>query len=353
MDDFQISSLNESKNEWCSRLINIFTPNIIDGLKSIFNESLKLCKENQEYDKYLMTFQNFLSRIPKWNPSIIENEKLRIIENSSCKYLEELITCIHIIQLKTLTAMRVGQKQKKIDINIPKLDDFIHKVYINVAKKIYKNVYLFEINIQPLQIQKNNRELELIVQECILNSVRDSIPIESILKVYMDETIEEDVTEEIKEEIISSPVLEKVESKLLPNRATSVTEYKHTDGFTNSASSSSSSSSSSSEAEQNHLEKATETQEKSILFNDIDFAKDVNNNEMQINAPKTIERLEEISQERNLKRKMEEEEDDDDDNVKINILDDQINLDNKEIEDLNYPENLIPDLLLDDIEILT
>ena len=74
---------------------------------------------------------------------------------------------------------------------------------------------------------------------------------------------------------------------------------------------------------------------------------------MQINAPKTIERLEEISQERNLKRKMEEEEDDDDDNVKINILDDQINLDNKEIEDLNYPENLIPDLLLDDIEILT
>ena len=27
--------------------------------------------------------------------------------------------------------MRVGQKQKKIDISVPKLDDFIHKTYIN------------------------------------------------------------------------------------------------------------------------------------------------------------------------------------------------------------------------------
>ena len=35
------------------------------------------------------------------------------------------------------------------------LDEFIHKTYINVARKIYKNVYLFEINIQPLQVQKN------------------------------------------------------------------------------------------------------------------------------------------------------------------------------------------------------
>ena len=86
-----------------------------------------------------MPFQNLITRIPKWNPSIIEQDRKRIIERSGCGYLEELVTCVHIIQLKLLTAMRVGQKQKKIDINIPKLDDFIHKIYINVARKIYKN----------------------------------------------------------------------------------------------------------------------------------------------------------------------------------------------------------------------
>ena len=56
-----------------------------------------------------------------------------------------------------------------------------------------------------LEIQKNNRELEIIVQECILNTVRDSIPVETILKAYMDETCEEDVIEEVKEEVKEEP----------------------------------------------------------------------------------------------------------------------------------------------------
>ena len=37
MDDFILSNLNEARNEWCARLINIFTPLIIQGIRSIFN----------------------------------------------------------------------------------------------------------------------------------------------------------------------------------------------------------------------------------------------------------------------------------------------------------------------------
>jgi hypothetical protein len=202
MDDFNVSSLHESKNEWGARILTILTPLIAEGFQSIFDESLKLCKENNEMDKYLMTFQNLIRRIPQWNPLIVEQEKKRIVEKSACSYLEDLITCVHIIQLKILTAMRAGQKQKKIDITIPKLNEFIHNVYIHTARKIYKSIYLFELNIPPLQKQKYNREFEILIQESILNAIRDSIPIESILRAYMDESIEEQVTEEIKEEII-------------------------------------------------------------------------------------------------------------------------------------------------------
>lgn len=194
MDDFVLSNLQESKNEWCSRLISVFTPLVIEGIRSIFNESWNLCVTNNETEKYLMTFQNLLSRIPKWNNNIIEEERNRIIERSGCNYLEDLITCVHIIQLKVLTCIRVGNKQKKIDISIPKLDNFIHKVYINVARKVYTNVYLFEKNISPLLAQKNNRELELIIQECILITIRESIPTESIIRAYMDESIEHEET---------------------------------------------------------------------------------------------------------------------------------------------------------------
>ena len=154
MDDYSLTALSDSKNEWCSRLINLLTPAIIEGLRSIFTEAWNLCNENDEDEKYLMTFQTFLSRVPKWNESIIEAERVRIEETTNCGYLEELITCVHIIQLKALTCVRVGTEQKKVDINIPSRNEFIHRVYINAARKLYTVVYLFESDIAPLQTQK-------------------------------------------------------------------------------------------------------------------------------------------------------------------------------------------------------
>lgn len=197
MDDYSLVSLGDSKNEWCARLVNTLTPCVIEGLKSIFEESWTLCVENNEENKYLMTFQTFLSRIPKWNSEIINKERKRIEETSGCSYLEDLITCVHVIQLKALTCVRVGQKQKKVDIDIPSVDVFIHRVYENVARKLYTSVYLFEKDILPLQIQRHNRELESIIKECVLNTVRDTMPVEDILRAYIDETEELDVTEEV------------------------------------------------------------------------------------------------------------------------------------------------------------
>lgn len=205
MDDFNVTSLHESKNEWGARLLTILTPLIIEGFQSIYEESLSLCKSNNETEKHLMTFQNFISRIPKWNSNIVETEQKRIKEKSGCSYLEDLITCVHIIQLKLLTAVRVGSKQKKIDVKIPSISNFIHKVYITSARKIYKNVYLFERNITPLQIQKNARELEILIQESILNTIRESIPVDVLLRSYLDETTEEDIQTEIMEEEITPP----------------------------------------------------------------------------------------------------------------------------------------------------
>lgn len=319
MDDFNVSSLHESKNEWGARLLTILTPLIIEGFKSIFDESVKLCKENGEMDKYLMTFQNLITRIPKWNSNIIEQERKRIVDKSCCSYLEELVTCVHIIQLKLLTAMRVGQKQKKIDINIPKLDDFIHKAYINVARKVYKNVYLFELNSPPLQVQKHNRELEIIVQECILNAVRESIPIEHILKAYMDETVEEVVTEEIKEEVVQ---------KSEAINARGETEYI---------------------AEGQPIVKPS-INKNGLSFNDMDSVLDKSGKEQLINAPKTIERLEEISNLRNTQRKLEEEDDDE----KLNISDENVELTGLDVHVIGgNPDIHLNDVsLLDDIEVL-
>ena len=295
MDDFVLGNLQESRNEFCARLINILTPHIVYGLKSIFDEAWKLCIENDEAPKYLMTFQNFLMRVPKWNVAIIEQEATRIVERSGCGHIEELITCVHIIQLKMLTCMRAGSKQKKIDIAIPKLADFIHKVYVNVARKMYSNVFLFEKSKQHLQIQKHNRQLEIIIKECILNTVRESIPIEHLLKVYMeDEFIEEDTEVIDTEEIISQdPVVEEEEEEALQQEQAAAAGG----------------------GAENNNDSVTKRQ--TITFDDIDRVRVLGSESGQaeefVNAPKTLERLEEISIRNFAKRKEEEESGYDDD----------------------------------------
>jgi len=309
MDDYSVTSLVESKNEWCARLVNIMTYAVIAGLKSIFEEAWKLCKENDEEDKYLMTFQTFLSRVPKWNNTIIETEKQRILQVSSCEYLEDLITCVHIIHLKALTCIRVGQEQKKVNIDIPSVDKFIHNIYISVARKVYTNVYLFERGIQPLEIQKHNRELELIIKESILNTIRDSMPVEDILKAYISETTEEEVV--VKEEVIEKET--EVDTLPTPDTATDPVPDTATDPVPDTATDP--------VPEPEEIKKKIDTEvicdtEQSptiISFSDEDRAVDISGKENIIIAPKDEKRLDEIAKESALRRKIEEQDSDDDD----------------------------------------
>lgn len=373
MDDYTVSSLTESKNEWVVRLVNILTPLVNEGFLSIFKESEKLCQENDEYDKYLMTFQNFLSRVPKWNNDIVKKESERIVEKSQCKYLDELITCVHVIHLKLLTSIRAGNNQKKIDIDIPQLEPFIHKIYITCARKLYSVVFLYEQNLIPLELQKNRKEVDGIIKESILESIRESIPVEKILRAYMDETTdiiatlkqdnedqkisvdkeESTNTTDKNDNDISLEKLDKNDVIKVDTEPASTTETKPllTDDApapafaaapalaaapafaaapadliidtsignsldTIPAPPSTTPISSHSTAIVPVLNKPN-----AISFNNTDSAISVDKREEQINAPKTVERLEAISNERHEQAKLDAAMDDDDED-KIKIFDD-------------------------------
>ena len=355
MDDYSIQSLTESKNEWSARLVSILSFNIIQGINSIYTEAIRLCEENEEKNKYLMTFQNLLSKIPDWSTTTVETERKRIEVVSGCKYLEDLITCVHIIQLKALTCIRVGLKQKKIDIDIPSIDKFIHKVYINVARKLYSNVYLFEQDIYPLQKQKNNRELELLVKEAILNTIRDNIPVEHILRVYIDETEEQE--EETDEEIVKKEVqkLEK-EKQLLQNEREAIEKKLELENNNKLETSNIEDTRKEiseeiklniSESNGERLEKNKQNIEKdndklSIDFSDIDTTLTENGRSEDIIAPKDINTLEKRAQELREKEASEEE------NDRLDIGNDiDIDLDSINLEE---PLSINDEIELDDIE---
>jgi hypothetical protein len=282
----------------------------------MFDEAWNLCIESNDPNKYLMTFQNLLSRIPKWNDAIIEEERKRILEKSGCHYLEDLITCVHVIQLKILTCIRVGNKQKKIDISVPKLDLFLHKVYIQVARKVYMNVYLFEKTVPALQAQKNHRELEMMVQECILVAIRESIPTEEIIRAYLDDSVEQEeevVIENIEEPVLESTANESASSTKDEGDNDRIKEEKIPEVVP---------------AIKNIDDGPVITR---LTFNDMDSVHDGVKEEL-IEAPKTIERLEEISRERAIQRRLEEDEEDEE---KLLISADSIDLGELDIMDLD------------------
>jgi len=382
MDDFNLSTLTESRNEYCALLLSKITPFIIQGVYSIFNEAYKLCHENDEEEKYLMTFQNFLGRVTKWNQEIINNETERIIKSSGCNYLEDLLTCVHVTQLKLLTSVRVGEKQKKIDIEIPKLNNFIHQVYILVARRVYKNVFLFDKYVAPLQQQKNLRELEIIVKECILNVIRDNMPLESILRSYLDETQEENVeeiVEEVKEEIRQVAESDETSNKQggsLPETQTN-TENINTklDDSVNTDMKQVSQIPSSfplTNTDMNGLSdistSSNVTPSQSLSFNDNDRIVEYNTNDIPTNAnkkfeqnvvvSKSVDNLEQISNQRWAERAMEDDDSDDDDDYQtpLKFIDEpkqDIKLDIEDIKPVERTMKLDSKPMINDDEIIT
>lgn len=185
-----LSDFRHAQDEFTIQLIDAITPPILQGVSSIVDEAERLCKEKGEPEMYLKTFQNMLARIPGWNAALISREVDRITEAAQIGYLPDLVTAVHIIHLRILSSVRVGHKPKRIEIDPPDFDKFIHRVYCETGRKMWTYAYLFQRNLSDLDQQRNMHECEKIVRECVLTAVRASLPVETILRAYIDESEE-------------------------------------------------------------------------------------------------------------------------------------------------------------------
>jgi hypothetical protein len=183
-EDFSIPVLVDAKTEYTKQLIQILRPHLYEGIQSIYENGKIICNNNED-ENLLLTFQNLLSNIPKWSQEIIETECNRIIESSSCDWLEELVTAVILSHTKILTSIRSNKTHKKIKLNIPKIDHFIHKIYIELARSFWKKPYLFNDKLSSIDIQRNMGIGEEIINQCISETIRKQLPVKSILKEYL------------------------------------------------------------------------------------------------------------------------------------------------------------------------
>jgi hypothetical protein len=170
------------------------------------------------------------------------------------------------------------------------------------------NVYLYEKNLTALQTQKNMREMELLIQECILITIRESIPTEDIIRAYMDENVEQE--EEVFVEQVKEPVLEKASDSEMNTQEEKEEEDDKVDiPITPSI--------------KNMDEEKVVTR---LSFNNNDSVLDENDTVQDVDAPKTLERLEEISSSRALERMLAENDDNDNEDERLTISTEDIDL---------------------------
>lgn len=187
-----LNFLVETKQEYTTQLINILTPLVYEGLQSVYNEILNISSN----ESTLKNFQYSLQKIPKWNNEIIHKETQRIMNNSkSFSWLEDLIRATLKANIVVLTYNPTVRNQVKVDPTLyqnVKIEDFIHKIYIECARDFWNNPYLFYHNYSPIELKRNQRDCINIIKDCIKEAIRKLLPVKHILKIYLNEDLEAD-----------------------------------------------------------------------------------------------------------------------------------------------------------------
>jgi len=199
--DEQRNCVFVARKEYTTHLVYWLYPEIYKGLKSIWEETKKTVDKREVY----AAFQHKLTRVPKWNQDVIEREYKRILDEIRKKRdepfsFEDLIKWIFVLNTQILAAVSMsrGDASRKIKVQVPKGEKFVHHCYKECARAFYENALLMEDRpntIDRREQQRNMQKAYKLIITCIENTIRNMLPIESLLSNTMDENAEgEDAT---------------------------------------------------------------------------------------------------------------------------------------------------------------
>ena len=180
-ETLNVNVLVAAKEEYTKQLVYILSPEIYTVILNVFNESQQLKKKRSIS---LRNFQLQLKKIPVWNTIIIEKNTENI--KSKIPYLLDLITAIFVSHVKILACVRLKTDSKSIQVKVPNLDTFLHKIIITNAEKIYYN---------PELILKKKEIVISLISETIEQTIRNQIPIDKILTEYLSGVFDDEKQE--------------------------------------------------------------------------------------------------------------------------------------------------------------
>jgi len=156
------------------KLCDDLKPLIKDGLQSMFNTAKQTAPPNEIF----MRFQEFLKDTKNWNANIVEEEVKRL--RLHIPQLDNLIIALLVSNIKILNTLR--SSQQNVDVQLPTIANFIQKVYINCARQIFANPFLFDFRVNTSQQAANNSQILEIINKQICYTIQQILPLEELFK---------------------------------------------------------------------------------------------------------------------------------------------------------------------------
>jgi hypothetical protein len=187
-----------AKTHLREHLVSLLVGPIGEGFWSIYDSAKELCERNGQMDQVLRTFQNMLTRIPEWNDITLTTEVERIVTQTKCTYMDDLLMGVFISYMKAFANLhyRGSKSELKVDFERPSLQKFIHELYKQSARKFWQVAYFFKtVGVSAEQQARNRQDIEKMIAECMEQVIRGFLPWESIAKKYFNEQQDDDESE--------------------------------------------------------------------------------------------------------------------------------------------------------------
>lgn len=165
-----------AQKEYMDQMNDVLLPFLITNFDEIFERA----KIDSKGKNTLITFQQYLKDIKSWNQGILR-ERTDEVANS-CAYFSDLLAAIIVGYVKILSSVRLKVDKQKIAIKLPKSDDFIFRMYEEVAKVLYKSPYWMAEDLSEDDKIDNMRP---IVSRCMEQVVKALVPVQTILEAYI------------------------------------------------------------------------------------------------------------------------------------------------------------------------
>jgi len=208
MSQENYSVLVDAKQEYNHQIVNILSSGILKGIKSIYFECENMCQQENTPENVLMVFQDKLSKVPKWTLAKIEQEYQLVKKESKCDWIDDLLKVIYVTHIKILSLVNKVKKKGRLNIKVPTGAQFLHICYVNVAREMWKNPYLCSSHVSRYEQQKNTREMERIIKDTIMDTLRQQLPVKNIIQDFLDLSEKEDlnlVTTPVEHEDLDNP----------------------------------------------------------------------------------------------------------------------------------------------------